>query len=267
MNTASGQSNLRSGRARLRLAIITQEDPFFIRVFFEEFVRAPRLAHVADVQCVLIQPPFRESRRKLASRMLGFWGPVGFARTAARFVWLRGRGRTCRRVLQQAGLVCRDVTDVNSEECVRRLRNLSLDVVLSVAAPQIFREPLLKAPSWGCINVHSGPLPHYRGMMPVFWQLSRGEKRLGVTVHTVAEKIDGGDVLRQVFTDAVDGESLTQAILRTKRIGARLVVETLEDIHAGRATRTPVNTRDGSYFSFPKPAEVRSFCRGGGRLW
>lgn len=255
------------GRAHLRLAIVTQEDPLFVRAFFEEFVRDPRLPHVADVQCVLIQPPFRESRRKLARRMLGFWGPVGFVWTTAKLLWLCGRGRTCRRVLQRAGFVCREEANVNSEECVNRLRRLSLDVILSVAAPQIFREPLLKVSSWGCINVHSGPLPRYRGMMPVFRQLSQGEKQIGVTVHTITEEIDGGDILKQVFANAVEGESLTKAILRTKRIGARLVVETLEDIHANRVTHTPMDTSNGSYFSFPKPAEVRSFCREGGRLW
>jgi methionyl-tRNA formyltransferase len=267
MDAGSRESDLRSGPARLRLAIITEDDPLYVRAFFEEFVHDPRLPHVADVQCVLLQPPFRESRWKLARRMLGFWGPLGFVRTAIKLAWLRGHGRTCRRVLHRAGFVCRDETDVNSTECVSQLRHLSLDVILSVAAPQIFREPLLQVPSWGCINVHSGCLPRYRGMMPVFWQMAHAERQIGVTVHTITEEIDGGDILKQVLTDTVAGESLTAAILRTKRLGARMVVEVLQDIQAGRVTRTPMNIREGSYFSFPKPAEVRAFCHQGGKLW
>jgi methionyl-tRNA formyltransferase len=267
MNAGSMKSDLRSPPARLRLAIITEEDPFYVREFFDEFVHDPRLIKVADVQCVLIQPPFGESKRKLARRMLSFWGPTGFVRMAAKLAWLRRRGRTCRRVLQRAGFACRDEADVNSAECVSRLLHLSLDVILSVAAPQILKQPLLNVPSWGCINVHSGPLPRYRGMMPVFWQMWHGERKIGVTVHTMAEKVDGGDILKQVLTDTVEGESLTAAILRTKRIGARLVIEALQDIHAGRITRTPMNTKEDSYFSFPKPAEVRLFRRKGGKLW
>src|SRR5215813_14078933 len=37
--------------------------------------------------------------------------------------------------------------------------------------------------------------PDYRGMMPTFWQMLRGERVVTITVHYMAETLDTGDVL------------------------------------------------------------------------
>lgn len=46
-----------------------------------------------------------------------------------------------------------------------------------------------------CVNAHPSLLPKYRGANPIFWQLRRGEKRTGVTLHRVTAAIDAGDIL------------------------------------------------------------------------
>ena len=66
---------------------------------------------------------------------------------------------------------------------------------MSVAAPEIFLPELLNIPRLGYINLHSGRLPSYRGMMPTFWQMLRGEQAITISVHRMAQKLDLGDVL------------------------------------------------------------------------
>jgi len=250
----------------LRVVFITEEDPFYVYEFFDAFVRDARLPAAAEIVKVLIQHAFRESKWKLARRMQGFWGFSGFVRLCLQYGWMRLTGRSCRRTLEKAGLVCEEAPDVNDPSCVAGLRDLAPDVILSVAAPQIFKGPLLSVPKWGCINSHSGPLPRYRGMMPTFWQMFHGEKRIGVTVHTMVPDIDGGEVLQQEFTDLLPGESLHDVIVRTKRMAARMVRETLEVIRDGRVERRPMDMTQASYFSFPKPEDTRKFRKSGLRL-
>lgn len=43
-------------------------------------------------------------------------------------------------------------------------------------------------PAKGFFNVHPGPLPAYRGVDPVFWQIVNREERAGISIH----KLDGG---------------------------------------------------------------------------
>ena len=44
-------------------------------------------------------------------------------------------------------------------------------------------------------NIHFGPLPSYRGPVPVFWQLKEGQATLGLTIHHLAERYDNGPVV------------------------------------------------------------------------
>jgi len=250
----------------LRVAILTEEDPFFVYEFFRAFLADGAYREVIDIRAIVIQHAFRDPLWALVKRMWGFWGPFDFLRVGLTFLSFKVIGRSCRSFFEKNGHAPRDVANVNSEAFVEELREMRLDVIVSVASPQIFKKNLLGVPSWGCINVHSGPLPRYRGMMPTFWQLLHGEERIGITVHTMSPEIDGGDILSQVFTDVDSSESLTELIKRTKRMGAESVLDTLKRIRDGNAERQPMNPEDSSYFSFPQPDDVRRFRAGGGRM-
>jgi len=243
----------------LRIVIITQDDPFYVYEFFDRFFNDPRLPDVADIAQVLIQPGFNESLPKLVKRMLGFWGPVNFLRIGFTFLACKISNHCVRRLAEDAGLKCTVENNVNSPECLEALEKHRPDVILSVAAPQIFRDKLLALPTWGCINVHSGPLPEYRGMLPTFWQMLHKEPQIGITVHTMAKDIDAGQILNQQYTPMEQNETLDSVIRRTKRIAARLVLDTLCDIRDANVSKKPMDISQGSYFSFPKSHDVRRF--------
>ncbi|MBE0650707.1 MAG: methionyl-tRNA formyltransferase [Bacteroidales bacterium] len=44
-------------------------------------------------------------------------------------------------------------------------------------------------------NIHFGPLPTFRGPIPVFWQLKAGKKEIGLAIHIVNEKFDKGRIV------------------------------------------------------------------------
>jgi methionyl-tRNA formyltransferase len=155
---------------------------------------------------------------------------------------------------------------VNQPEYVKQIRVIAPDVIVSVAAPEIFKPELLGIPRLGCINLHSGRLPAYRGMMPTFWQMLRGEPAITITVHRMAEKLDAGDVLATRLFAIKRSDSLDRIIKGTKCEGARLLIGVLRDLQAGRAQSTPLDMKQASYFSFPKREDVREFRKRGHRL-
>jgi len=140
------------------------------------------------------------------------------------------------------------------------------DLIVSVAAPEIFRKEILGVPRLGCVNIHSGRLPVYRGMMPTFWQMMRGESEITVTVHEMAEVLDGGKVLGTVAVPVKPQDSLDRVITATKQEGARLLIQVLDQIRRGEAVGVPVDMSGASYFSFPKRQHVSEFRRRGHRL-
>jgi methionyl-tRNA formyltransferase len=161
-------------------------------------------------------------------------------------------------VLYQNGL--------HQPEFLDKLRRQNLDLIISVAAPTIFKQELIDIPRLGCINIHHAPLPRYRGMMPNFWQLYHGEKTVGITIHKINSKIDEGEIIlqRQVLINPI--ESLDALIKRTKRLGAHYMVEAIKMIRNGRVRYKKNRPEEGSYFSFPKREDVRKFRGMGYRL-
>ncbi|WP_134670283.1 formyltransferase family protein [Halorussus marinus] len=250
-----------------RVAVVTQDDPFYMPLFFESFFSA--LSEDVEVFRVYILQSFDESLPELASRMYRLYGPVNFARQGIRYAYRTamnalGAKYSVEAVAVNASISVSHIDSVNTEEFVGEIKDRDVDVLLSVSAPEIFDADLLQAPSWGCLNVHTAELPKYRGMLPTFWALYHGENEIGVTVHTMEEEIDQGQIVRQT-TFSVDNESLDDVIQRGKRTGGRLAAAALDDVSCNEVTLSPMEG-EGSYFSFPTIEERREFQRRGGRL-
>ena len=259
-----------------RFACITQEDPFYLRLFFEEFLqRYPRRDEIA---AIVVAPAMgKKSSVRLARQMYEFYGPIDFLRMGARFAFFKlaarfGRLLSLKR-FYSIDQVCAyydvpvwHVANVNSDEFLNRLRSLDLDLIVSVAAPQVFKRPLLSLARHGAINIHNSKLPRYRGMLPNFWQMFHGEKSVGTTIHRINESLDDGAILSQSETPIKPGETLDSLIRRTKRAGAAQMIDVVEHIKAGTAREVENSREQATYFTFPTRDQVREFRRRGYRL-
>jgi methionyl-tRNA formyltransferase len=250
---------------RLRILFVTEDDPLYVIRLFEVFFREYP-PDTIEVCGITIDRPFHEPRWKTLRRMIGLYGLLGVARVSARFLRARLSGHSIARLASERSIPMYPARSVNAPEYLERVRQLSPDVIVSVAAPEIFRKEILRTPRLGCINIHSGRLPVYRGMMPTFWQMMRGEPAITVTVHEMAEKLDAGGILGTVTVPIAPRDSLDRVITVTKQEGARLLIEVLGKIRQGQAPGVPVDMNGASYFSFPKREHVREFRKRGHRL-
>ncbi len=258
------------------LAFITQDDPFYVRIFFEEFFRT--YDNLGEVRALVIAPAMgKKSFSALLKQMYQFYGLVDFVRVGTMYVrnrilakmpdWLLGgRAYSLEQVCKKHSINVLHVRNVNAPEFLHTLKQWDLDLVVSVAAPQIFRDDLIHLPHQGCINIHNSPLPKYRGMLPNFWQMYHGEKSVGTTIHRINAGIDDGEILLQKDSPIEPGESLDSLIRRTKVLGARFMVEALYRIRGGTVVGIPNRKDDSTYFSFPKREDVAEFRRRGFRL-
>ena len=62
----------------------------------------------------------------------------------------------------------------------------------------IIREPVLSLARKGVLSYHHGDLRSYRGTPVGFWELYHGERRLGVTVQMLVEKLDAGRIVSEM---------------------------------------------------------------------
>ena len=128
--------------------------------------------------------------------------------------------------------------NLNGDKALRALRDANADLGIVLGA-RILKRPVFEIPRLGCINLHKGKVPDYRGMPPGFWELYEGEKSAGVTVHFVDAGLDTGDVLGT--SEVAIHPKETPESLRTKLDyeGERLMVEVVGQLCQGTAQRRP----------------------------
>jgi methionyl-tRNA formyltransferase len=219
----------------------------------------------------------KKSKWDLAKMMYAFYGFVDFFRIGLRYFKVKTLNKLgqfysksewfdLRRLCEANGIEVVYQNDIHTPEFLDKLRRLNLDLIISVAAPTIFKKELIELPRLSCINIHHAPLPRYRGMMPNFWQLFHGEKTVGITIHKINPKIDEGEIILQKQVPIESGESLDRLIKRTKHLGARYMVEAIDMMRNGGIECKENRPEEGSYFSFPTKEDVRRFKAMGYKL-
>ena len=127
----------------------------------------------------------------------------------------------------------------NNTQFIEEMKELKPDVICVVAYGKILPKEILEIPSKGCINVHGSLLPKYRGAAPIQWAIINGEKTTGVTTMYMDIGMDTGDMILKKETAIGENETTGELWERLAKIGAELLVETLQKIEDGTAPRIP----------------------------
>lgn len=147
---------------------------------------------------------------------------------------------------------------VGEPESVQALERLKPDLFVVVAYGQYIPTKVIQLAPNEAINVHPSLLPKYRGSAPIQWAILNGDKVTGVSIIGLARKMDAGDILRQERHPI--GPNDTSADLHDKlsELGARLLLDTIDDIRNGRSTRTVQNEAEA--------VEIRKLSKEDGKI-
>ncbi len=260
---------------RLRLFVVTQDEPLYA----PRYVAAIRdaLAGRHDlVGITALDPAGSLGWLGLVRQRWAMYGPVDFVRAGARFAAARlrgllpgaaGAGHSVRRFADHHGIPVVDTADVNDGGYVAQVQRADPHLLVSVAANQVFRAPLLAVPSLAAVNLHSSLLPRYRGLDGLFWALVNGEDEVGVTLHEMSEAIDAGGVVGQRALPAPPGATLHDLYLAAMQTGAALLAEAADAYAAGAVTLAFNDPGAGSYHSWPTREAARRFRDRGRRFF
>ncbi len=115
-------------------------------------------------------------------------------------------------------------------EAVQIIKKINPDLNIVVAYGQLIPASIIYIPQYDSLNVHFSLLPKYRGASPVQWALLKGEKKTGITIFKLDEKMDEGDILSQKEVDIYPQERAGELEARLAQIGAELLLETISKI-------------------------------------
>ena len=144
------------------------------------------------------------------------------------------------------------------------LRALEADLFVVVAF-RILPSGLLDIPPRGSVNLHPSLLPRYRGAAPIQWAVMSGDEETGVTTFLVERQVDAGDILCQETVPIGPEETAGELHDRLSRIGADLLLRTLDLLAAdgirprpqtGDATPAPRIAREDGRIDWRLPARA-----------
>lgn len=125
--------------------------------------------------------------------------------------------------------------NLNSDEELKIFKELSPDIVVVVSYGQIISKNFLNITKFGFINIHASLLPKWRGAAPIQRAIMNRDKKIGVSIMKIEEKLDSGPVLAskeiELGQNATHGE-----IEKTLSVmGANLLVENLKRLERGNS--------------------------------
>jgi methionyl-tRNA formyltransferase len=162
----------------------------------------------------------------------------------------------------------REENAINSPPALNRLQQLAPDLILSIRYGGILREAAIAVPQHGVLNLHSGLLPDYRGVMATFWAMLHGEREIGTTLHRISDGgIDTGAVIAQTRQRVNYQQCYLSNVLQLYPAGCRAMLEAVHTLAAGEALTEHPQGTGGQYFSFPGSAELARFEAAGLQLY
>jgi len=256
----------------MKAVIVTQEEPFYIPLFLCKV-----LAEYERVIAVIVLPGIPKGFTALSyiKRLYDVFGLRDFVAYGALFIhhkfldplgrWRRfGRFYSVGSAARRNSIPVYKLKNINAPDSLNLLKILGPEIIISVAAPQIFKKELIKLTKH-TLNIHAALLPQYRGMMPSFWVMAKGEEKTGVTVHYMNEHVDMGNIVLQKTIDIFPQDTLHSLQTKVANVGATTLLEALQKVEKGDSSGVPPQG-DGNYYSFPTKEAAKGFRAGGQRF-
>jgi methionyl-tRNA formyltransferase len=266
----------------LKILLVTQDDPFYVSIFFKELLKQ-NIFEKFELVGVVIQPPLgKKSKNKLINQMLDFYGFWNFIIIGFKYVFYKVlnlisvkifKGNfpgsfSVEHLLIKNKINIFQLRNINSDESLNFLRSLNLDIIFSIAASQIFKEGVLSLPQVGCFNIHTSKLPKNRGMMPNFWSLFNYDldPTSAITIHKMNRELDDGEILLQQEFKLNPEESLDSLIKRTKKMSVNTFLSVIDLLNKGNIIFQKNDSSYATYNTFPKKEDVKRFYAKGLKL-
>jgi methionyl-tRNA formyltransferase len=153
---------------------------------------------------------------------------------------------------------------INDKVFLSQIKNYNFDLIISIRFGQIFKNEICKIPRYGIINLHSGILPNYRGVLASFWSILNNEKTLGTTLHYINDAtIDTGNIIAFSKNKIDWNLPLTININNLYDGGCNLILQHLNSVVAGKIIPSFLQKEFGygAYFSYPTQKDLQKFIQ------
>ncbi len=152
------------------------------------------------------------------------------------------------------------LNDINQTSGINWVKGYCPDLILSIRFGKILQQPIIDIPKLGVINLHSGLLPSYQGVMVSFWAMFNGETDIGSCLHYISDKqIDSGKIIQQTSIPIDMNKSYLENLLALYFSGCQMMIDAVEKLSQGNQLSSQSQVGQSSYYGFPNEGDLVKF--------
>jgi len=126
-------------------------------------------------------------------------------------------------------LMC-DKLQVHSRFVLNAIKGLDPDVGFVFGAP-LLKEDIYDIPRYGCVNIHTGLVDHYRGVDSTSWAIyDERIDLIGATLHYIDKSIDAGEVIGMRVVECKLTDTSDTLFYKSCQIGFDMLKENMYNI-------------------------------------
>lgn len=145
----------------------------------------------------------------------------------------------------------------------QEIRVFKPDVILCCRHDYILKETMINSAEYGAYNLHSGPLPEYRGPQAPFWVMHMQLEKTACTLHCMTSEIDAGNIIAQPDVPLDYSHSVFWNRMYIYKKGIYAFAALLAKLQTGPLSGTPQNQIFKRYFGVPSKSELDTFEKKG----
>jgi len=128
-----------------------------------------------------------------------------------------------------------------------KLKKFNAEVFIIISYGHILSSYVLNLANSFAINVHPSLLPKYRGAAPVNWAIINGDKKTGITIFKVTEKVDAGPIIYQEEEDILKEDNSVSLGKRLSEKAPKVLLKSLSMIKQGSVKLVPQQAKEATF--------------------
>ncbi len=135
----------------------------------------------------------------------------------------------------------------NNKKFYKKITKIKTDFLVVASYGFIIPQKILESPEIAPLNIHPSLLPKYRGACPIRAAIKNGEKKTGVTIMKMDEKLDHGPILNQEKCNIDPHDNYISLKNKLIKISKRLIVKTIKQYQQNKIRPKPQDHSKATY--------------------
>jgi len=135
------------------------------------------------------------------------------------------------------------------------LKKLDADIVIVVAYGQVIPREFLSLAKKGFINIHASILPKWRGAAPIQRSIMNLEKKTGVSIMKIEEKLDSGPVCNTYKLEITDIDNAKIISEKLSLLASEKILDNIDGILEDKIEFVEQNHSEATYASKVEKSE------------